>query len=499
MATGRSNGVRRSGTTPGRMARAPIRTPKALLPRGVAALLGLVLGLVLAQGASAATETSLRPILRPPAQAPGQPPDRAPASPASLAAPDTAEMRPASRPGAVLVSRLPQLRPADISDLVAEVEARGAVQASFRRWVADFRPRALAAGIAPATFDRAAPTLRHQPQVLPRDRDQAEFSRTLWDYLDRAVSETRVANGQAALRDHAARLAAIEARFGVEREIVVAIWGMETNYGGFRGTTPVLGALATLAHDGRRGAFFEAQLIDALRIVQAGDVAPDAMTGSWAGAMGHTQFMPTSYLAYAVDFTGDGRRDIWSEDPTDALASTAAYLHEFGWRQGMPWGVEVRLPPGFDHALAQRGITRMPSQWAAMGVLDPAGRAVPDHGAASVLLPAGARGPAFLVFANFDVIKRYNAATSYALAVGHLADRMGGGPAIAAPWPRGDRALTRSDRAELQRRLTARGFDTGGVDGRLGPNSLRALRAWQRSVGLPPDGYAHGALLDALR
>lgn len=223
------------------------------------------------------------------------------------------------------------------------------------------------------------------------------------------------------------------------------------------------------------------------------------MKGSWAGAMGHTQFMPTSYLAYAVDFSGDGRRDIWSEDPVDALASTAAYLAEFGWTHGMPWGVEVRLPDGFDHELAQRGIKKLPSQWAALGILGLERRPVRDFGPASVLLPAGSKGPAFLVFRNFDVIKRYNAATSYAMGVGHLADRIAGARGFTAAWPRQDRALTRPERKELQERLTARGFDTGGVDGRLGPRSLAALRAYQRAAGLPADGYANGALLERLR
>jgi len=401
--------------------------------------------------------------------------------------------------GLVVRSLVPQHRPKDFSQNVAVARAHQRAALELDRWVTSFRARALAAGIRPATFDRAAQAIDYVPEVLPRDRNQSEFSTPLWTYLDRAVSETRIANGQVALQRHAAILEVIEARFGVEKEVVTAVWGMETNYGTFRGSTPTLSALATLAFDGRRGAFFEAQLIDALRIVQAGDVAPEAMTGSWAGAMGHTQFMPTSYLAYAVDVTGDGRRDIWSEDPSDALASTAAYLQEFGWVPGMPWGVEVRLPPGFDYVQAQPAVRFLPSQWAALGVVTPAGRPVRDFGPASVLLPAGAQGPAFLVFRNFDVIKRYNAATSYAMGVGHLADRIAGGSAFVGTWPRGDRALSREGRKELQARLTARGFDTGGVDGRLGPKSLAALRAYQKSVGLPQDGYAHGALLEGLR
>jgi membrane-bound lytic murein transglycosylase B len=468
------------------------------MPTAKHLICGLAAALIAGPSLAAPPELSPRPVARAVEALPEAPRPPAPAGEIdaivsrALAAP----LRPLQGP---VRSLRPRPRPAVFTEQVAAAEALRAAEAGLARWVAAFRPRALAAGITPATFARAARTIHLRPEIVARDRNQAEFSTTLWDYLDRAVSDSRIANGQAALQRHAEVLERIEARFGVEKEVVVAVWGMETNYGGFRGTTPILSALATLAHDGRRGRFFERQLIDALRIVQAGDVAPEAMTGSWAGAMGHTQFMPTSYLAYAVDFTGDGRRDIWSEDPTDALASTAAYLREFGWISGMPWGVEVTLPAGFDHGQARGDVTRMPSEWAALGVRGRDGRPVRDHGAASVLLPAGARGPAFLVFRNFDVIKRYNAATSYAMGVGHLSDRIAGAPDFSAPWPRGDRALTRSERKELQRLLTARGFDTGGVDGRLGPNSLRALRAYQRSVGLPADGYAHGALLDRLR
>ncbi|MBD3764200.1 MAG: lytic murein transglycosylase [Rhodobacterales bacterium] len=366
-------------------------------------------------------------------------------------------------------------------------------------WVAGFRARALAAGIAPAVFDRAFAGVTYDPGVIERDRNQAEFTRAIWDYLDSAASEARVQNGREALRRHRRLLERIESIYGVDKEVVVAVWGLESAYGAVRGDLPVIASLATLAYDGRRGRFFESQLIAALRILQAGDVGPDRMTGSWAGAMGHTQFIPTSYLAYAVDFTGDGRRDIWSDDPADALASTAAYLARFGWVKGRPWGVEVTLPAGFDHAQTGERVRKSVADWHALGVQLAGGGALPDHGAGSILLPAGAQGAAFLIFSNFQVIERYNSADAYVIGVGHLADRIAGGPPIRAAWPRGDRALTFAERQELQERLRAAGFDPGAADGKIGPNTLAAVRAYQRAQGLVPDGYASLDLLRRLR
>ncbi|MGY6633790.1 MAG: lytic murein transglycosylase [Alkalilacustris sp.] len=369
--------------------------------------------------------------------------------------------------------------------------------ASFQRWIASFRPRALAAGITPQTFDQAFRNVTFLEDVIARDRRQAEFVRPIWEYLDGAVSDTRIANGRAMLRDHRATLDRIEARYGVEREVVVAVWGLESSFGAIRGSTPVISAMATLAYEGRRQDFFETQLIGALRILQAGDTTPDRMVGSWAGAMGHTQFIPTSYLAYAVDFTGDGRRDIWSDDPADALASAANYLARHGWTRGQPWGVEVTLPQGFDVRAA--GQRRTAAQWRAAGLRTAAGAAIPDHGEATLIFPAGVRGPALLTFENFRVIKRYNNADAYAIAIGHLADRLRGQGDFRAPWPRGDRPLTTDERMELQRLLTARGHDTGGVDGRIGPMTLAAVQSWQAQAGLTPDGYVSHDLLQRLR
>jgi len=402
----------------------------------------------------------------------------------------------AAGPLAVESSIRPVPRPPGLHE---EAVVLATANMAFQGWIESFRARALAQGISGRTFERAFAGVRYEADVIRRDRTQAEFSKAIWDYLDGAVSDTRIGNGRAALARHRATLEAIEARYGVEKEIVAAIWGLESAYGTFRGSTPIIGALATLAHDGRRAEFFEGELIAALRILEDGDTAPERMTGSWAGAMGHTQFMPTSFLAHAVDFDGDGRRDIWGEDPTDALASTAAYLRHFGWTKGQPWGVEVRLPPGFDFEQTGERVKRPAGDWALMGVRAMDGSVVPDHGAASILMPAGARGAAFMIFQNFHVIERYNPADAYVIAVGHLADRIAGGPPIRAAWPREDRALSGEERRELQERLTSRGFPTGGVDGRVGPNTIAAVRAFQRSVGMVPDGYASLEVLRRLR
>ncbi|TCO72934.1 lytic murein transglycosylase [Rhodovulum euryhalinum] len=403
--------------------------------------------------------------------------------------------------GAEVLEKSPRPAPRPATGMEAPLNALQVSTANqgFQRWIEDFRSRALSHGIAAGVFDTAFQGVRYNADVIERDRNQSEFTKTIWDYLDSAASETRIGNGREALTRHRGLLDRIEARYGVDKEVVVAIWGLESAYGEYRGRTPIVEALATLAYDGRRGAFFEDQLIAALKIVQSGDTDARHMTGSWAGAMGHTQFIPTSYLAYAVDFTGDGRRDIWSDDPADALASTAAYLARFGWKTGQPWGVEVQLPRAFDHRLADRGVMRMPSDWAALGVRDMDGRPVPDHGRASILLPAGARGAAFMIFDNFAVIERYNTADAYVIGVGHLSDRIRGGGPIRASWPRGDRALLFAERKEMQERLTHAGFDTRGVDGKIGPNTIAAVRAFQRSVGMIPDGYASLEILRRLR
>lgn len=368
----------------------------------------------------------------------------------------------------------------------------------FDAWVAAFRPRAQSRGISAATLDAAFRGAGYLPGVVERDRSQTEFTRTLEDYLAIAASDERVAMGRDMLRRHGGLLGEIDARFGVEPQVVTAVWGLESYYGTRRGNVQVISAVATLAYDGRRGAFFEQQLIAALRILQNGDVAPSGMTGSWAGAMGHTQFIPTTYLAYAVDFRGDGRRDIWSDDPTDALASAANYLARSGWRRGQPWGVEVRLPQGFSGPTG-RGTTRAPSAWAAAGVRDMDGRVVPDHGAASIILPQGSGGPAFMIFQNFTVLTRYNNSTNYVIGVGHLSDRLIGRPPIRGSFPPDRQGMTIADRRELQQRLTAAGFDTQGTDGVIGNNTRAAISAYQQRAGLPVTGEPSRELLALLR
>ncbi|MEP3845874.1 MAG: lytic murein transglycosylase [Paracoccaceae bacterium] len=419
-----------------------------------------------------------------------------------VANPVTRDVRPTARAetDAGLITRAsvvrPQLRPNTKSAIQPTLAASNA---GFQSWISSFRARALSAGINSRTFDRAFEGVRYDAKVIERDRNQSEFTKTIWDYLDTAASDARVRNGKDALSRQRDVLEAIEARYGVEKEVVVAVWGLESAYGTFKGDNDIVQSLATLAYDGRRGRFFESQLIAALKILQAGDVAPRTMTGSWAGAMGHTQFIPTSYLDYAVDFTGDGKRDIWSDDPSDALASTAAYLNRFGWVTGQPWGVEVKLPGNFDYGLASRKISNSPAQWAQLGVLGLNGKAVQNFGSASILLPAGGQGAAFMIFKNFSVIERYNTADAYVIGVGHLSDRIKGGSKIQSDWPRDDRALTFSERKELQQRLTSAGFSTQGVDGKIGPLTIEAVRQYQRSAGLIPDGYPSLRLLTQLR
>ena len=373
---------------------------------------------------------------------------------------------------------------------------RIAVNPAFDAWLSGYRDRAAGRGITASTMNAAFRHAGYLPEVVEKDRNQTEFTRTTEDYLNIAMSDERLSMGRQKYAALSGVLRAIESRYGVEPHVVTAFWGMESFYGTRQGNVPVVSALATLAFDGRRGAFFEQQLTAALRIVQAGDIAPDRMTGSWAGAMGHTQFIPTSFLEYAVDFTGDGHRDIWSDDPSDALASTANYMKRAGWVHGLPWGMEVILPAGFDGGLLGRGKGRSAAEWSGLGV-----RAAQGGGlqSGSIIAPMGMGSPAFLLTQNFNAILRYNNAENYALGIGTLSDRLrGGGPLVGTFGP--DKSgMTKADRQELQQRLTAAGYDTGGHDGVIGAKTKSAISAFQAARGLAVTGEPSLQLLAMLR
>ncbi|MES2383269.1 MAG: lytic murein transglycosylase [Pseudomonadota bacterium] len=399
--------------------------------------------------------------------------------------------------GAVTLSASAQMPPPNSSPASA-APADTERDQRFARWIADFSASARAAGISEATLQSAFEGIRFIPRVTQADGAQAEFTRTVWDYLDSAVSAQRVIRGQDRLLEARPAVDAAAARYGVPAEILAAIWGMESNYGSFTGDIPTIDALATLGFEGRREAWARSQLIAALKILQNGDIPRAQMVGSWAGAMGQTQFLPTNFLAYAVDADGDGRRDIWGSLP-DVMASTANFLARSGWQAGQPWGQEVRLPPGFDLLLADGEQRRPASAWAALGVQSMDGAPLPALADAALLLPAGARGPAFIVGPNFRTILRYNNSTSYALAVGLLAQALGGGPAVQTPWPRDLQALSRSQLLALQTALNARGFDSGTPDGVAGPATRSAVRRYQQSLNLPADGYPTVELLQGLQ
>lgn len=370
--------------------------------------------------------------------------------------------------------------------------------AGFADWRTAFSAQALAAGIRPDTVRGVLGNAQWQPRVVELDHAQPEFTHTPWAYLDSAVSAQRIAQGQAKLAEHLATLEAAAARYGVPATVITAIWGIESNFGSNFGSFRTVDALATLACEGRRRAWAQNELLAALRIIDAGDIAADRMTGSWAGAMGHTQFLPSVFLAYAVDADGDGRRDIWGSIQ-DVAASTAHFLARSGWQANKPWGMEVALPPLFDHARADLGTQQTTAQWEAEGVRAPDGQVLPNLKAASIVTPAGARGPAFLVGANFRTILRYNNSIHYALAVALLSQQIGGGAAIAGAWPRDLDPLSRTQMQALQEALNRRGFSAGTPDGMMGPATRASLRAFQRSIGVSQDGYPTLELLQRVQ
>ena len=361
------------------------------------------------------------------------------------------------------------------------------------------RPAALQARISANTWQQHTRGLEADFTVVERLNFQPEFRTAIWDYLAGLVDEERVRDGQRKRTEFTEALAKAESRFGVPPAIVVAVWGVESNYGQTFGRHTLVQALGTLACHGRRQTFFQGEFFAALRILQAGHIEPERLVGSWAGAFGHTQFMPTTFERLAIDFDGDGRADLM-DNPVDALGSTANFLARAGWQRGLPWGVEVRLPSGFSVQGEGRRTKRPVNEWSARGVRLVNGNALPSSlGAVGLVTPAGPQGPAFLVTRNFDALFSYNAAESYALAIAHLADRIDGAAPFATPWPTDDPGLSRAERRELQTLLAARGHDIGAVDGMLGERSRAAIRLEQVRLGHEPNGRGGQKILQALR
>lgn len=393
----------------------------------------------------------------------------------------------------------PVLTPAPVVTIpiVPAAVAPGSGDAKFDAFLVWARNDALAQGIRPEVFDRATAGLKPLPAIAQMNANQPEFAKPVWSYLDSAVSARRIADAKFLLARDGAMLDAIAAASGVRKEILVAIWGMETDYGNATGGFPLFAALATLAYDGPRADYAKPEFMAALHILQDRNYPLGEMTASWAGAFGQTQFTPTTFLKYAADGDGDGQIDLW-QSRADALASAATLLARQGWTANAPWGLEVILPPGFAYQDADLETVKPVREWQARGVKAVNGSLPLDAGNGAIYLPAGARGPAFLIFANFNVILKYNNAASYALAVALLADRMAGGPDIHAAWPRDERALSHAERLQFQTDLAALGFDPGMPDGVLGRKTRAATRAWQLARGTAADGYPTASLLALL-
>ncbi|MCZ8260351.1 MAG: lytic murein transglycosylase [Beijerinckiaceae bacterium] len=400
--------------------------------------------------------------------------------------------------GLALVPALPAsaTQPRQTTPPAQAAQPAQADTAEFQAFLNRLWPDAQKQGITRQTFDLAFRGVTPDSSIIALTRKQSEFVRPIWSYIDSAISASRMERGRAAAEQYAGTLAALERKYGVDRRIVLGVWGMETNFGSFTGDKDVIRSLATLAFKRYRDDFFRDELLVALRILQDGHVERSAMRGSWAGAMGQTQFMPSSFMKYAVDGNGDGTRDIWGTIP-DALASTANYLASFGWESGVPWGVEVRLPDGFNLAGAM-GMHDF-AKWSEAGLARIGGGALPRKGQAMLYLPAGIRGPALLVTENYRVIKKYNSSDAYALGVAHLGDRLLGGAAFQGAWPRNEKRLTSDEIKEVQRKLVAMGLPVGKIDGRIGEISRESVRKAQAKLGLAADGYPDHALLARLK
>jgi peptidoglycan lytic transglycosylase B len=369
----------------------------------------------------------------------------------------------------------------------------------FQSWLMDFRQEAEAAGISESTLDAALNDIEPMAKVIDLDQSQPEFARTFWDYLDHRVTPETVAQGRRLLRKNHRLLTRLDKRYSVPPYIIVALWGVETRFGEYMGHYPEVAALATLAYDTRRSSFFRNELMEALRILDEGHIKPDEMTGSWAGAMGHMQFMPSTFSRYAVDANHDGRKDIWNT-LSDALASASNYVHRIGWKHGEIWGREVKLPAGFDWSLTRPDVKKTVKAWAALGVRNADGKPLPRSSLqARVILPQGHEGPAFLVYRNFDAIMQWNHSLNYALTVGILADQLVGLPPPRLGRDADNQPLSRDEIVEMQQRLNLAGCDAGEPDGVIGTSTRSAAFACQKALGIPADSYPSHSLLDCLR
>ena len=376
-------------------------------------------------------------------------------------------------------------------------------QNNFQQCIANLRNSAMSAGVNATTYDRYTQNLRPDYSVIDKLNYQPEFSTPIWDYLSGLVDDERVQLGQQKLAQHREVLNRVASAYGVPAETVVAVWGVESNFGGISGSYPLLQALGTLSCEGRRQSYFRGEFFATMRILQRGDLSEQQMKGSWAGAFGHTQFMPSTYEELAVDFDGDGRRDLVSST-SDALASTANFLKKRGWQTGQPWGFEVRIPEGMSISGEGRRNKKSLTHWVGRGVVRTDGGSLiqgnlSNSSVAGLMAPAGASGPVFLVFKNFDAIYSYNAAESYALAIAHLSDRLQGQAGFATAWPTQDAGTSRAERREIQQFLLNRGYDIGAVDGLIGDKSRQAIRQEQIRLGLSPTGRAGQQILGVIR
>lgn len=383
----------------------------------------------------------------------------------------------------------------NIQTVLASTDNFKPSEEDFQKWLRDFKQQAQQQGISARTLDIAFADVELNSKVLESDKKQPEFTQTFFQYFNRAVSDYRIRNGEKMYRKHRALLDQVTKKYGVPGRFLVAFWGLETNYGSYTGNIPIIESLATLAYDPRRSKFFTTQLMSALTILDRGDVSLKQMKGSWAGAMGQCQFMPSNYLRYAVDGDGDGKINLWDSLP-DVFFSAGNFLNQLGWQAEENWGREVKLPKGFDYALADNKTQRSLAEWKKLGIKLADGRPIPNVDMdARLLLMTDYKGPAFLVYENFKVIKRWNNANKYAVAVGHLADRIVGRPELSKKQPKHDEALTRSQIKKLQNYLNLLGYETGKPDGIAGGKTRQALRDFQIEQQLPADGFASPKML----